>query len=107
MPAALEEKPDALLGFVNPVLQKARGGDVPGRVTQRMRLTHALSQYRVIVAEFSYHVEWLNVFGIVVRDTLQARDLPDGANGCAAYLPRSFSNGIRHGEYLVTLVIEH
>ena len=61
-----------------------------------MRLAHVLRQYRIIVPKFSYHVEWLNVFSIVVRDALKTRDLPDRANGCTAYLPSSFSNGIRH-----------
>src|SRR5580704_9184173 len=72
-----------------------------------MRLTHAVSQYRIIVAKLSYHIERLDVFGVVIRDTLKAGDLPDRSNGCAAYLPGSFSNGIRHREYLVTLVIQH
>src|ERR1700682_1861333 len=72
-----------------------------------MRLAHVLRQYRIIVPKFSYHVERLDIFGIVVRDTLKAGDLSDRANGGAAYLPGSFSNGIRHGEYLVTLVIQH
>ena len=107
MPATLKEEPDALLGFVNPVLQKARRGDVSGLVTQRMRLAHVPRQYRVIIPKLSNHAEWLNEFGIVVRDTLKARDLPDRANGCAAEFSSSFSNGIRHGEYLVALVVEH
>jgi len=70
-----------------------------------MRLAHVLRQYRIIISKFGYHVGRLNVFGIVIRDTLKARDLPDRANGYAAYLPGSLSNGMRHGKYLTTLVI--
>src|SRR5271169_2375476 len=107
MPAALEEEPGSLLRFINPVLQQACGRHVAGFVTQRMHVTHGLRQRRIIVAEFIYHVGRLNVFSIIVRDALKTRDLPDRANGCAAYLPRALSDGIRHGENLLTLVIEH
>src|ERR1700733_4879715 len=72
-----------------------------------MRLAHVMRQFRIIVSKFSYHVERLDVLGFVVSDTLKARDLPDRANGGTAYLPGSFSNGIRHGEYLVALFIQH
>jgi hypothetical protein len=107
MPATLKEEPDALLALVNPVLQKARRCDVPGLVTQRMRLAHVPRQYRIVISKFSDHVERLNVLSIVVSDTLKARDLPDRANGCASEFSSSFSNGIRHGEYLAALVVEH
>src|SRR5260370_1356898 len=72
-----------------------------------MHLAHVLRQYRIVVPEFSYHVERLNVFSIVVHDALKTRNLPDGANGCASKLPCSLSNSIRHGENLVALIIEH
>src|SRR6266851_8251541 len=72
-----------------------------------MHLTHVLRQYRVIVPKLSYHVERLNVFSIVVEKTLKARNLPDGANSCASQLPCSFSNGVRHCEKLVALIVEH
>src|SRR5258707_5638407 len=107
MPAALEEEPNSLLRFVNPVLQQACGGHIPCLVTQRMHFAHVLRQYRIVVPEFSYHVERLNVFSIVVHDALKTRNLPDGANGCASKLPCSLSNSIRHGENLVALIIEH
>jgi hypothetical protein len=42
-----------------------------------MHLAHVLRQHRIIVPEFSYHVERLNVFGIVVHDALKTRNLPD------------------------------
>src|ERR1700730_13324598 len=107
VPAALKEKPSALLGFVDPVLQQACGGHVPCLVTKRMYLAHVPRQHRIVVAELGYHVEWFNVFSIVVCDALETRDLPDRVKGCAADLPRSFGNGIRHGENLLALVIEH
>src|ERR1700733_7950102 len=72
-----------------------------------MRLAHVARQYRIVISKLSDHVERLNVLSIVVRDTLKPRYLPDRANGCAAEFSSSFSNGIRHGEYLVALVVEH
>jgi len=84
IPAALEEEPSSLLRFVNPVLEQACGSHIPCLITQRMHLAHVLRQYRIIVSEFSYHVERLNVFSVVVHDALKTRNLPDGANGCAS-----------------------
>src|SRR5258708_4099075 len=107
VPAALKEKPNALLGFVDPVLQQACGGHVALLVTKRMYLAHVPRQHRIVIAELDYHVEWFDVISIVVRDALETRDLPDGAKGCAADLPRPLGNGIRHGENLLALVIEH
>src|SRR5260370_23041592 len=107
MPAALEQEPNSLLRFVNPVLQQACGSHIPCLVAQRMHLAHVLRQGRIVVPEFSYHVERLNVFSIVIHDALKTRNLPDGADGCASQFPRSLSNGIRHGEKLVALIIEH
>ena len=56
LPAALEQEPDALLGFVNPVLQQACGGHIARLVAQRVRLTHALRQGRIVTPKFRYHV---------------------------------------------------
>src|ERR1700683_3914930 len=72
-----------------------------------MRLAHVPCQFRIIVSKFSYHVEWLDVFGFVVSDTLKARNLADRANGGGAYFPGSFSKGIPQSEYLVALFIQH
>src|ERR1700681_2594528 len=72
-----------------------------------MNLTHALRQYRVIVPKLSYHVERLDVFSIVVHYTLKARNLSDRANGWASQLPCSLSNGVRHRENLLALIVEH
>src|SRR5258708_36177505 len=71
-----------------------------------MYLAHVPRQHRIVIAELDYHVEWFDVFSIVVRDALETRDLPDGAKACADDLPRPLGNGIRHGENLLALVIE-
>src|SRR4051812_14286908 len=79
---ALEEEPGSFLSLVNPVLQQACGSHVCCLVAKRMNLAHVSRQYCVIFAEFSYHVERLNVFSIAVHDALKARNLPDRTNGC-------------------------
>src|SRR5439155_10367922 len=81
MPAAFGQEPCPFLGFVDPVLQQACGGHVPCLVTQRMRLAHGTRQGFVIVSVFGQHVERLDVVGVVVRDALRTRNLPDGADG--------------------------
>src|SRR3989440_2583783 len=104
---ALEEEPASFLSLVNPVLQQACGSHVSCLVAKRMNLAHVSRQYCVVFAEFSYHIERLNVFSIAVHDALKARNLPDRTNGCPADLPYALGNGVRHGEKLVALVIEH
>jgi hypothetical protein len=74
---ALEKEPGSLLGFVDPVFQQACGRDIPCVVAERMNLAHASRQACVVLAEFSDHVEWRDVCGIVVRDALKTRDMPD------------------------------
>src|SRR5947207_15333296 len=72
-----------------------------------MNLSHVSRQSCAIFAEFSYHVKRPNVFSFAVHDALKARNLPDRTNGYPADLPYALGNGVRHGEKLVALVIEH
>src|ERR1700681_4523206 len=72
-----------------------------------MHLARVLRQDRILVPQFNYHVERLNVFSIIIYDALGTRNLPDRANGCSSQLSCSLGNGVSHGEKLVTLVVEH
>ena len=48
----------------------------------------------------------VDVFGVVVRDTLQVRDLADGADRGAADLAHALGNGVGHGEDLIAVLVE-
>ena len=80
-PAGLEEKPYTPLGFVDPGLDQTRGCDVTQFIDNVVYLSKTRRQGEVVIAKLREHVERIDVVRVVVDDSLQTRDVPDGAQG--------------------------
>src|SRR5690348_10919229 len=69
-PAGLEEKPDPKFGFIDPILQQARGSYVAVLIAKRVCLPHRSREALVVVAQFGQHVRGRNEIGVIVSDPL-------------------------------------
>src|SRR5215472_17400258 len=104
--ACLEQEPDALLGFVDPVLEEARRCHVAVLLAKRMGLSHCCSQSLIVVAKLREHVLRGYELRVVVGKTLHPADLADRTDRRAADLARSLGDGIGRSEDLRRLLVE-
>src|SRR5438445_1460523 len=102
----LKKKPGAPLGFVEPHLDEAGGGDVAVLVAYVMRLAKARRKVPVVLAQLGEHVLRLHVFGIVVEHALRAGDVPDGLESGASDLTDALGNGVGHRIKRVGLLVQ-
>ena len=64
---SLEQKPGAPLGFIDPVLQQTRRGDIAVLVAKIVRFAHAGGELLVVVAKLGEHVERRDKIRVVDR----------------------------------------
>src|SRR4051812_30165349 len=67
-PTGLEQEPGAPLGLVDPNLDQAGGGHVPGVLADVVGLAEARRQRLVVLAQLGQHVLRLDVVRVVVQD---------------------------------------
>jgi hypothetical protein len=60
----------------------------------------------VVVRQLGEHVQWLDVFSIVIEHSLSTRDLSDRMQGEAPDLANAFRDDVGHGEELLGVFIE-
>ena len=75
-------------------------------VADVVRFAQARGERFVVVRQLGEHVQWLDVFGIVIEHALSTRDLSDRMQGESADLPNAFRNDVSHGEELLGVFIE-
>src|SRR5687768_3712081 len=85
-PIRFEQEPDASLGLVQPDLDQARAGDVAVLIAYVVSLAQPRRESLVVVTELGEHVGRLDIIGVVVGETLGARDLTDRPDGETAEL---------------------
>src|SRR5215472_16807738 len=61
-----EQEPGAPLGFVDPYFDQTRCREVTMVVTHIVRLAQPRGKRLVVVRQLGEHVQWLDVFGIVI-----------------------------------------
>src|SRR5579872_832539 len=81
-----EEEPRAAFSFIYPDFDHARGGVVVGFGRHFVGGAKALDEGPVVGVELNEHVVRGDKLLIVIVNTLQASDVPDGADRCAADL---------------------
>src|SRR5262249_11230305 len=106
MAPGLEQKPNSSLSLVDPILQKARAGDVSMLFAQRVGLAHSQHNLTVVFAEFSEHVARRDEIRVIVGDALKTGDMADRAQGRAADFSHAFGHRVGGGEDLLRLFIE-
>src|SRR5258706_3438499 len=106
MREARVQEPRASLRLVDPDLDQARRRDVAGLVTDRVRFAHVRGERRVVFAELCEHVGRLDVIGVVIKDTLVLRDLPDRLQCRRADLANALRDRVGHREDLIGLLVE-
>ncbi len=74
---SLEKEPSPSLGFVDPNFDETRGGNVAMFVANVVRFAQAPSQCLIVLCQLGKHIQWLDVFGIVIEDPLSTRNLTD------------------------------
>ena len=75
-------------------------------VTHIVRFAQPRGKRLVVVRQLGEHVQWLDVFGIVIEHTLSARDLSDRMQRESSDLANAFRDGVRHGEELLSVFVE-
>src|SRR5580704_10369698 len=85
--ARLEEEPGASLGFVDPDLEEACGGDITVLVAHAVRLAHPRGEPQVVLPQLGKHVERRDVVRVVVGHALQPRNMADRTQRRSANLP--------------------
>src|SRR2546429_443095 len=74
----LEQEPCAPLGFIDPYLDEAGGGDVAVLVAHVMRFAKARRELLVVLAQLGEHVLGVYILGIIVQDALRSGDAANG-----------------------------
>jgi hypothetical protein len=69
--ATFEQKPHALVRFVDPVLQDTRAGYVSIFFTNGMGLMDAPGEGYIVVAQFGQHILVVNEVGVVIQNALK------------------------------------
>jgi hypothetical protein len=105
-PGCLVQEPCAPLGFVDPILQQARSGNVAMLIGKTVGFAHVSSQLLVVVTQLGEHIQRSDKIGVVVRDSLKTSDMSDRTNRRAADFASAFSNIVRGGEDLLRLFVE-
>ena len=103
---SFEQEPSTTLGFIEPYFDETRRRDIPVFVTDVVRFAEARSHRFVVVHQFREHVQWLDVFGIVIGDALGPRDLSDRMQRESADFANPLRNDVRHGKELFSVFVE-
>src|SRR5262245_28914790 len=93
-----EEEPGSPLGLVDPDFDEARGRDVAVLVANIVNLAQTGCERLVVIAQFSQHVQGLDILGIVVLDALKPADVANRLDRGPADLADSLGDGIGHGQ---------
>ncbi len=101
-----EEEPGAAFGFIDPHFDQAGRGVVVRLGGNFVSRTQAFDQGLVVGVEFEQHVARRHEFLVVVVDSLQAGDVPDGADGGAADFAHALCDVVADREDLRALFIE-
>src|SRR5438445_9534165 len=83
-------EPDALLGLVDPVLEKTCRGDIAMLVAELVRLARRHCRPLIVVAHLRQHVLGGYELRIIVFEAGELCDVSDRAQGRAANLARAF-----------------
>ena len=75
-------------------------------VAHVVRFAQTRGERFVVVRQLGEHVQWLDVFGIIIEHALSAGDLSDGMQCQAPDLANAFRNDVGHGEELLGMFIE-
>src|SRR5262249_2133966 len=102
----LEQKPGAPFGLVDPKFDQARGSDVAMLLANVMGLTKTGSECLVVLPQLGKHVEWIDVVGVVVFDSLQPLDVANRVEGAPADFAYSLSDRVGHRKELLGFLIE-
>ena len=105
-PAGFKEEPGASLGFVDPNLEQAGGGDIVMFVAKLVRFPHPPRQLAVVLAQLRQHIERLDVFRVVVFDPLHPAYLARRTQGRTTDFADALGHRIGHGKELVGLLVE-
>src|SRR5260370_9927710 len=104
--SCFEKEPTASLCLINPVLKKTGSGHVACIIAERVYRAHAQDQALLVFVKLTQHVFRCYVLCVIIRNTLQASDMPNRANSRSADLADTFSNVVGHGKDLVSVIIE-
>src|SRR6476661_2690611 len=99
-PRGFEEKPRSAFRFVDPNFDETCRCDVTMFVTHVVRFAQTRGERFVVVRQLGEHVQWLDVFGIIIEHALSPRDLSDGMQCESADLANAFRDDVGHGEEL-------
>jgi hypothetical protein len=94
------------LGLIDPILEEARSGYIARVVAKAVYGAHPQDQSFFILEEFAQHISGVNVARVVIRESLQACDVPDGPYRSSTYLPYAFGYLIGDGEHLIRMIVE-
>ena len=101
-----EQEPRPALRFIDPNFDETCRCDVAMFVTHVVSFAQACGKRFVVVHQFGEHVQWLDVFGIVIQHPLSTRDLSDRMQREAADLANAFRDNVGHCEELLGVFIE-
>ena len=101
-----EEKPAPALRLIDPVLEKAGCSHIAGIVTESMDGAHSQSERLVVLMQLAQHVGRGDEVGVVVRNSLQTCDVPDGSDCGSADLTDTLSDIVRNCEDLIGMVVK-
>src|SRR5258706_1823160 len=65
-----EQKPDAPFGLVDPDLKQTRCRHIAVLIAKAVCFTHMRCEVLVVVTQLRQHVEWRDVIGVVVQNSL-------------------------------------
>src|SRR5207245_7187153 len=86
----LEQEPCAPLGFIDPYLDEAGGGDVAVLIAHVMRFAKSRCEFLVVLAQLGEHVQGLDVLGVIVQHALRSGDPTNGLQRGSADLADAF-----------------
>src|SRR4249919_1246175 len=98
---SLEQEPGATLRFIDPNFDETCRRKITMFVADVVRLAQTRCECFVVVCQLGEHVQWLDVFSIVIQHSLSTRDLSDGMQGESADLANAFRDNVGHGEELL------
>ncbi len=103
---SLEQEPRATLRFIDPNFDETCRRKITMFVADVVRFAEARCERFVVVRQLGEHVQWLDVFSIVIEHSLSTRDLSDRMQRESADLPNAFRDDVSHGEELLGVFIE-
>jgi hypothetical protein len=101
-----EEEPIAAFSLVDPNLDQAGRGNVAMLFTDVVGLAQSRGQGAIVLRQFRQHIQRLDIFRIVIKDSLSPRNVADRFQSRAANFAHSFCDRIRHREQLIGVLVE-